>query len=70
MVHNMMFNTTTNLKVPHKETLKRSEWWDNGVLPLWITAQNQVGHGSAYLKIRYLGRRGHASLLLRVCDPN
>nr|XP_020473013.1 ectonucleotide pyrophosphatase/phosphodiesterase family member 7-like isoform X2 [Monopterus albus] len=41
VIHNMMFNTTTNLKVPHKQTLTRSEWWDNGVLPLWITAQNQ-----------------------------
>ncbi|XP_021168104.2 ectonucleotide pyrophosphatase/phosphodiesterase family member 7 isoform X2 [Fundulus heteroclitus] len=41
VVHNMMFNTTTNLKVPYKKTLTRSEWWDNGVLPLWITAQNQ-----------------------------
>lgn len=41
VVHNMMFNTSTNLKVPHKKTLTRSEWWDNGPLPLWITAQNQ-----------------------------
>ncbi|XP_068425592.1 ectonucleotide pyrophosphatase/phosphodiesterase family member 7 [Clinocottus analis] len=41
VVHNMMFNATTNQKVPHKQTLTRSEWWDNGVLPLWITAQNQ-----------------------------
>nr|XP_033495635.1 ectonucleotide pyrophosphatase/phosphodiesterase family member 7-like [Epinephelus lanceolatus] len=41
VVHNMMFNTTTNQKVPHKKTMKTSEWWDNGVLPLWITAQNQ-----------------------------
>ncbi|XP_061838636.1 ectonucleotide pyrophosphatase/phosphodiesterase family member 7 [Nerophis lumbriciformis] len=41
VVHNMMFNTQTNQKVPHKETLTRSEWWDNGPLPLWITAQNQ-----------------------------
>ncbi|XP_076742547.1 ectonucleotide pyrophosphatase/phosphodiesterase family member 7-like isoform X1 [Maylandia zebra] len=41
VVHNLMFNQETNLKVPHKETLKRSEWWDNGALPLWITAQNQ-----------------------------
>ncbi|GLD69392.1 ectonucleotide pyrophosphatase/phosphodiesterase family member 7 [Lates japonicus] len=37
----MMFNTKTNQKVPHKQTLTRSEWWDNGALPLWITAQNQ-----------------------------
>ncbi|KAK5604847.1 hypothetical protein CRENBAI_008933 [Crenichthys baileyi] len=42
VVHNLMFNTTTNLKVPYKQTLTRSEWWDNGVLPLWITAQNQA----------------------------
>ncbi|KAM9353577.1 ectonucleotide pyrophosphatase/phosphodiesterase family member 7 [Symphorus nematophorus] len=41
VVHNMMFNATTNLKVPHKQTLSKSKWWDNGVLPLWITAQNQ-----------------------------
>ncbi|XP_034029602.1 LOW QUALITY PROTEIN: ectonucleotide pyrophosphatase/phosphodiesterase family member 7 [Thalassophryne amazonica] len=41
VVHNIMFNTSTNLKVPHKQTLTRSEWWDNGALPLWITAQNQ-----------------------------
>ncbi|KAM8869754.1 ectonucleotide pyrophosphatase/phosphodiesterase family member 7 [Spinachia spinachia] len=41
VVHNMMFNAQTNQKVPHKQTLTRSEWWDNGVQPLWITAQNQ-----------------------------
>ncbi|XP_068613267.1 ectonucleotide pyrophosphatase/phosphodiesterase family member 7 [Brachionichthys hirsutus] len=41
VIHNVMFNTKTNLKVPYKETLRRSEWWDNGVVPLWITAQNQ-----------------------------
>ncbi|XP_042345686.1 ectonucleotide pyrophosphatase/phosphodiesterase family member 7 [Plectropomus leopardus] len=41
VVHNMMFNTKTNQKLPHKVTMTRSEWWDNGVLPLWITAQNQ-----------------------------
>ncbi|XP_016094695.1 ectonucleotide pyrophosphatase/phosphodiesterase family member 7 [Sinocyclocheilus grahami] len=41
VVHNLMFNDTTGLRVPHKATLKRSEWWDNGALPLWITAQNQ-----------------------------
>ncbi|XP_039973584.1 ectonucleotide pyrophosphatase/phosphodiesterase family member 7 [Xiphias gladius] len=41
VVHNIMFNAKTNLKVPHKQTMTRSEWWDNGALPLWITAQNQ-----------------------------
>ncbi|XP_053743572.1 ectonucleotide pyrophosphatase/phosphodiesterase family member 7 isoform X1 [Synchiropus splendidus] len=41
VVHNMMFNAKTNLKLPHKLTLKKSEWWNRGPLPLWITAQNQ-----------------------------
>ncbi|XP_041798179.1 ectonucleotide pyrophosphatase/phosphodiesterase family member 7-like [Chelmon rostratus] len=41
VVHNMMFNPKTNLKIPYKQTLKRSEWWNTGVQPLWITAQNQ-----------------------------
>ncbi|KAK5861640.1 hypothetical protein PBY51_017099 [Eleginops maclovinus] len=49
VVHNMMFDAKTNLKVPHRQTLTRSEWWDNGVLPLWITAQNQgLKTGSFY----------------------
>ncbi|MEQ2213978.1 hypothetical protein XENOCAPTIV_025007 [Xenoophorus captivus] len=50
VVHNLMFNTTTNLKVPYKQTLTRSEWWDNGVLPLWITAQNQASHLSTSME--------------------
>ncbi|KAG7274214.1 hypothetical protein CRUP_007651, partial [Coryphaenoides rupestris] len=41
VVHNMMYNTTTNVKIVHKITMTKSEWWDNGPLPLWITAQNQ-----------------------------
>ncbi|XP_077075893.1 ectonucleotide pyrophosphatase/phosphodiesterase family member 7 isoform X2 [Siphateles boraxobius] len=41
VVHNLMFNVTTGLRLTHKATLKKSEWWDNGALPLWITAQNQ-----------------------------
>ncbi|KAG7475169.1 ectonucleotide pyrophosphatase/phosphodiesterase family member 7-like [Solea senegalensis] len=41
VVHNMMYDAKTNLKLPHKVTLSKSKWWDNGVLPLWITAQNQ-----------------------------
>ncbi|XP_048408448.1 ectonucleotide pyrophosphatase/phosphodiesterase family member 7 [Stegostoma tigrinum] len=41
VVHNMYYNTTTLVKLPHKLTLGKTQWWDNGVLPLWITAQNQ-----------------------------
>ncbi|KAG7232901.1 hypothetical protein INR49_007965 [Caranx melampygus] len=32
VVHNMMFDTKTNLKVPFRPTQRRSEWWDNGGL--------------------------------------
>lgn len=41
VVHNMMFDQKTNFKLPHKQTLRRSQWWDTGATPLWITAQNQ-----------------------------
>ncbi|XP_006015647.1 ectonucleotide pyrophosphatase/phosphodiesterase family member 7-like [Alligator sinensis] len=41
VIHNLMFNTETLKKFSHKETQNKTEWWDNGVLPLWITAQNQ-----------------------------
>lgn len=38
----MMFNTETGWKYSFKTTQRKNEWWDNGVLPLWITAQRQV----------------------------
>ncbi|MEE6498469.1 hypothetical protein FKM82_003112 [Ascaphus truei] len=41
VIHNLMFNTETLEKISFKRTQTMSEWWDNGVLPLWITAQNQ-----------------------------
>ncbi|XP_029102800.1 ectonucleotide pyrophosphatase/phosphodiesterase family member 7 [Scleropages formosus] len=41
VVHNLMFNATSKQMFSHKATQNRSEWWDNGVMPLWITAQNQ-----------------------------
>lgn len=42
VIHNMWFNTTTGLKKSYYETLHVAEWWDNGTLPIWITAQRQV----------------------------
>ena len=42
VIHNMMFNTETLWKYSFKTTQNKTEWWDNGVLPLWITAQRQV----------------------------
>ncbi|XP_061257029.1 ectonucleotide pyrophosphatase/phosphodiesterase family member 7-like [Bos javanicus] len=41
VIHNMMFNTETQWKYSFKTTQNKTEWWDNGVLPLWITAQRQ-----------------------------
>lgn len=41
VIHNMMFNTETGWKYSFKTTQRKNEWWDNGVLPLWITAQRQ-----------------------------
>lgn len=41
VIHNMMFNTETGWKYSFKTTQNKTEWWDNGVLPLWITAQRQ-----------------------------
>ncbi|KAM9296670.1 ectonucleotide pyrophosphatase/phosphodiesterase family member 7 [Gastrophryne carolinensis] len=41
VIHNMFFNTTTGQKVPYLPTQGISEWWDNGSLPIWITAQRQ-----------------------------
>lgn len=43
VIHNMWFNTNTGQKKPYYQTLHVTEWWDNGTLPIWITAQRQVG---------------------------
>ncbi|XP_078510134.1 ectonucleotide pyrophosphatase/phosphodiesterase family member 7 [Lissotriton helveticus] len=41
VIHNMFFNTTTKVKLPYYPTQGVSSWWDNGSLPIWITAQRQ-----------------------------
>ncbi|XP_075141131.1 ectonucleotide pyrophosphatase/phosphodiesterase family member 7-like [Leptodactylus fuscus] len=49
VIHNLKFNTETLQKLTFKQTQNASDWWDNGVLPLWITAQNQgLKAGSFY----------------------
>ncbi|XP_017311691.2 ectonucleotide pyrophosphatase/phosphodiesterase family member 7 [Ictalurus punctatus] len=67
VVHNMMFNSTTLLKLTHKNTLKRSVWWDNGALPLWITAQNQGLKTASYFYpgggVNYSGQAVDRSLV-------
>ncbi|XP_006886399.1 PREDICTED: ectonucleotide pyrophosphatase/phosphodiesterase family member 7 [Elephantulus edwardii] len=41
VVHNMFFNTTSKVKLPYHATLGVERWWDNGSVPIWITAQRQ-----------------------------
>ncbi|XP_058560328.1 ectonucleotide pyrophosphatase/phosphodiesterase family member 7 isoform X1 [Neofelis nebulosa] len=41
VVHNMYYNTTSKVKLPYHATLGVQMWWDNGSLPIWITAQRQ-----------------------------
>lgn len=42
VIHNMWFNTSSTEKKPYYQTQFVNEWWDNGTLPIWITAQKQV----------------------------
>ncbi|XP_077019253.1 ectonucleotide pyrophosphatase/phosphodiesterase family member 7 isoform X2 [Tamandua tetradactyla] len=41
VVHNMFYNTTSKVKLPYHATLGIQSWWDNGSIPIWITAQRQ-----------------------------
>ncbi|XP_072530618.1 ectonucleotide pyrophosphatase/phosphodiesterase family member 7-like [Salminus brasiliensis] len=41
VIHNMWFNTLTSEKKPYYQTQFVNEWWDNGTVPIWITAQRQ-----------------------------
>ncbi|XP_061605266.1 ectonucleotide pyrophosphatase/phosphodiesterase family member 7-like isoform X1 [Phyllopteryx taeniolatus] len=41
VIHNMWFNTSSMEKKPYYQTQFVNEWWDNGTLPIWITAQKQ-----------------------------
>ncbi|KAL0993364.1 hypothetical protein UPYG_G00106710 [Umbra pygmaea] len=41
VIHNMWFNIKTGEKQPYYATQFKNEWWDNGSLPIWITAQRQ-----------------------------
>lgn len=54
VIHNMWFNTSTGQKLPYYNTQGVSSWWDNGSLPIWITAQRQVRQNSATLSRGFL----------------
>ncbi|KAK4812094.1 hypothetical protein QYF61_026926 [Mycteria americana] len=42
VIHNMWFNTSTGQKLSYHSTQGVDSWWDNGSLPIWITAQRQA----------------------------
>ncbi|XP_034049712.1 ectonucleotide pyrophosphatase/phosphodiesterase family member 7-like [Thalassophryne amazonica] len=41
VIHNMWFNTTTQEKKQYYQAQFVDSYWDNGSLPIWITAQRQ-----------------------------
>ncbi|XP_018423891.1 PREDICTED: ectonucleotide pyrophosphatase/phosphodiesterase family member 7 [Nanorana parkeri] len=41
VIHNLFFNVSNGQKASYLSTQGISEWWDNGTLPIWITAQRQ-----------------------------
>lgn len=42
VIHNIWFNTTTQEKKQYHAAQFVDSYWDNGSLPIWITAQRQV----------------------------
>ncbi len=50
VIHNMWFNSSTWEKKSYYKSQFVNEWWDNGSLPIWITAQRQVRMSAAQKK--------------------
>ncbi|XP_069729028.1 ectonucleotide pyrophosphatase/phosphodiesterase family member 7 [Phaenicophaeus curvirostris] len=67
VIHNMWFNTKTGQKLPYYNTQGVDSWWDNGSLPIWITAQRQgLKTGSIYFpggKAKYQGEEVNMKLV-------
>ncbi|XP_041072763.1 ectonucleotide pyrophosphatase/phosphodiesterase family member 7-like [Carcharodon carcharias] len=70
VIHNMWFNTTSGQKKSYYQTQGVNDYWDNGSLPLWITAQRQgLKTGSVHFpgtKPTYDGE----SVFLKVVEPS
>ncbi|KAM6050651.1 ectonucleotide pyrophosphatase/phosphodiesterase family member 7 [Chlamydotis macqueenii] len=67
VIHNMWFNTSTGQKLPYHSTQGVDSWWDNGSLPIWITAQRQgLKTGSIYFpggRAKYQGEEVNMKLV-------
>ncbi|KAM4531412.1 ectonucleotide pyrophosphatase/phosphodiesterase family member 7-like isoform 1-T1 [Odontesthes bonariensis] len=67
VIHNMWFNTTTSAKKPYYQTQFVNEWWDNGSLPIWITAQKQgLKAGSLHFPGTASSYQGQVAMLREV----
>uniref|UniRef100_A0A3Q3MPC9 Uncharacterized protein n=1 Tax=Mastacembelus armatus TaxID=205130 RepID=A0A3Q3MPC9_9TELE len=70
VIHNMWFNTTTNVKMPYYPSQFVNEWWDNGTLPIWITAQRQgLKAGSLHFPGTASSYQGHVAMVREVEPP-
>ncbi|XP_067860665.1 ectonucleotide pyrophosphatase/phosphodiesterase family member 7-like [Heptranchias perlo] len=71
VIHNMWFNTTTGQKKGYYHTQSVNEYWDNGSLPIWITAQRQgLKTGSVHFPGTKASYDGEDIFLKRVEPPN
>ncbi|GAA6094763.1 ectonucleotide pyrophosphatase/phosphodiesterase family member 7 isoform X1 [Tachysurus ichikawai] len=50
VIHNIWFNTTTQEKKQYYKAQFVDDYWDNGSLPIWITAQRQEKNHSTFSK--------------------
>ncbi|XP_008414737.1 ectonucleotide pyrophosphatase/phosphodiesterase family member 7 [Poecilia reticulata] len=70
VIHNMWFNTTTSEKKGYYQTQFVNEWWDNGTLPIWITAQRQgLKAGSLHFPGTASSYQGEVAMVREV-EPN
>ncbi|XP_014644898.1 PREDICTED: ectonucleotide pyrophosphatase/phosphodiesterase family member 7 [Ceratotherium simum simum] len=66
VVHNMYYNTTSKVKLPYHATLGVQRWWDDGSVPIWITAQRRgLKTGSFFYPGGNVTYQGMAMMLSR-----
>ncbi|CAL8302268.1 unnamed protein product [Merluccius merluccius] len=70
VVHNMWFNTSSTEKKPYYATQFQNDWWDNGSLPIWITAQRQgLKAGSLHFPGTAASYQGEVAMAREVEPP-
>ncbi|XP_058477218.1 ectonucleotide pyrophosphatase/phosphodiesterase family member 7-like [Solea solea] len=70
VIHNMWFNTTTQERKQYYQTQFVDSYWDNGSLPIWITAQRQgLKTGSLHFPGTAATYRGETVMVRQVESP-